>query len=144
MAINWGTKIVLGMLIFMLFILGMVIYMFRVHGRDALVEENYYEKGVNYNSEFNAKQNVFHDNAKPTITVTSKQIIIQLKTSSRFNLVLMKPSNSDEDLKFEGNTFGDSNLILVDKTTLSKGLWFIKLEWHANNTDYLFKNNITL
>lgn len=141
---NWGTKIVLGMITFMLFIIGMVIYMFHVHGRDALIEENYYEKGIDYNTEYNAKQNVAVDNAKPKITNTPKQLLIQLKDSATYQLVLMRASDSKDDLKLNGKTTGDSNLILVDKAKLAKGMWFISLTWRSANKDYLYKNNITL
>ncbi|PWS33179.1 FixH family protein [Pedobacter paludis] len=141
---NWGTKIVLGMLAFMLFIVGMVVYMFHLHGRDALVEENYYEKGINYNAEYDAKQNVLIDDAKPQITITQSQIIIQTKASAKYNLVLMRPSNSMDDLKLKGSTSGSTNLILVDKTKMAKGMWFLNLQWHSRGKDYLYKNNITL
>ena len=141
---NWGTKIVLGMITFMLFIIGMVIYMFHVHGRDALIEENYYEKGIDYNTEYNAKQNVTNDNAKPKITNTPKQLLIQLKDSATYQLILMRASDSKDDLKLTGETTGDSNIILIDKTKLAKGIWFISLTWHSANKDYLYKNNITL
>lgn len=141
---NWGTKIVLGMVTFMMFIVCMVVYMFHVHGRDALIEENYYEKGINYNTEYDAKQNVFNDQAKPNITITQTQIIIQLKDSATYELALMRPSNSAEDVKLKGNTTGNTNLILVERATMAKGMWFLNLQWHAANKDYLFKNNITL
>lgn len=141
---NWGTKIVMGMVAFMAFIVGMVIYMFHVHGRDALIEENYYEKGINYNAEYDAKQNVLNDNAKPEITITNTQVVIQLKDSAQYELVLMRPANSDDDVKLKGNTSGNSHLILVDKTKMAKGVWFINLSWHTGSKAYLFKNNITL
>lgn len=141
---NWGTKIVMGMFAFMLFIVGMVIYMFHVHGRDALIEENYYEKGINYNAEYDAKQNVLHDDARPKITITHTQIVIQLKDSAQYELVLMRPDNSYDDVKRKGNTTGASHLILVDKTKMAKGMWFMNLSWHAGGKAYLFKNNITL
>jgi len=132
------------MIAFMLFIIGMVIYMFHVHGRDALIEENYYEKGIDYNTEYNAKQNVTNDNAKPKITNTPKQLLIQLKDSATYQLILMRASDSKDDLKLTGETTGDSNIILIDKTKLAKGIWFISLTWHSANKDYLYKNNITL
>jgi len=141
---NWGTKIVLGMITFMLFIVGMVIYMFHVHGRDALIEENYYEKGIDYNTEYNAKQHVANDNAKPKITNTPKQLLIQLKAPAVYQLVLMRASDSKDDLKLNGKTTGDSNIILVDKAKLAKGLWFISLTWRVENKDYLYKSNISL
>jgi len=132
------------MITFMLFIIGMVIYMFHVHGRDALIEENYYEKGIDYDTEYNAKQNVADDNAKPKITNTQKQLLIQLKDSATYQLVLMRASDSKDDLKLKGKTSGDSNIILVDKAKLAKGVWFISLTWRSANKDYLYKNNITL
>ncbi|MCX2495403.1 FixH family protein [Pedobacter sp. PF22-3] len=141
---NWGTKIVMGMFAFMLFIVGMVIYMFHMHGRDALIEENYYEKGINYNSEYDAKQNVIQDDAKPKITITNTQLVIQLKDSAQYELVLMRAVNSDDDVKMKGNTTGTSHLILVDKTKMARGMWFMNLSWHAEGKAYLFKNNITL
>ncbi|WP_316828506.1 FixH family protein [Pedobacter miscanthi] len=141
---NWGTKIVLGMLAFMMFIVTMVIYMFYVHGRDALIEENYYEKGINYNAEYNAKQNVLNDDAKPKITITKTQIVIQVKDSATYELVLMRPANSADDVKLKGNTTGSNHLILVGRTKMARGMWFLNLQWHSSGKDYLFKNNIIL
>jgi len=141
---NWGTKIILGMITFMLFIIAMVIYMFHVHGRDALIEENYYEKGIDFNTEYNAKQNVINDNAKPKIINTPNQLIIQLKDFAEYQIVLMRASNSNDDFKLNGKTTGDSNIILIDKTKIPKGMWFINLSWRSSKKDYLYKNNITL
>lgn len=141
---NWGTKIVLGMVAFMLFIIAMVVYMFSVHGNDALVDEDYYEKGINYNQEYDAKQNVITDNAQPKVTVSHTQIIIQLKDSANYELRLLRPSTIKDDLDRKGNTATDSNLILIDSKKLANGLWFLELKWKSNNKDYLFKKNITL
>lgn len=144
MNMNWGTKIVMGMVTFMLFIVGMVIYMFFVHGRDALIEENYYEKGINYNEEYNAKLNTINDNAQPTIQINKQQIIISLKDNASYKLVLMRAANNADDLKLEGNTIGASNLILIDKNKMGKGLWFLNLQWHSGNKEYQFKKNLML
>ena len=141
---NWGTKLALGMGIFITFIMGMVGYMFYVHGRDDLIEKNYYEKGINYDAEYNAEQNVLADNAKPQITFTQNQIVIQVKDSATFKLILMKPSNSAEDVRLMGRTTGKSNVILVDKSKMAKGFWFLNLQWRAGNKDYSYKNSITL
>lgn len=141
---NWGTKIVMGMVTFMLFIVGMVIYMFVVHGRDALIEENYYEKGINYNEEYKAKQNTINDNAQPNIQINKQQIIISLKDSASYKLVLMRAANNADDLKYEGNTIGASNLILIDRNKMGKGLWFLNLQWQLGKKEYQFKKNIML
>lgn len=144
MDMNWGTKIILGMVTFMLFIIGMVFYMFSVHGNDALVEEDYYEKGINYNQEYNAQQNMLDDKAEPKITVDKSQLIIQLKDSASYELKLMRPSLAKDDVKTKGNTIGETNLILLNHQQLHKGLWLLELKWESKGKTYLFKKNLTL
>ena len=141
---NWGTKIVLGMVAFMLFIVAMVVYMFSVHGRDALVDEDYYEKGINYNQEYNARQQMIDDKAEPVITINDSQLIIQLKDSASYELKLMRPALAKDDMKVNGTTVGDANLILLSHKGMHKGMWFLELKWNSRNKAYLFKKNITL
>lgn len=141
---NWGTKIVLGMLAFMLFIIGMVVYMFKVHDNDSLVEEDYYEKGLNYDQEYTAKENVLNDNAEPSIKINAHQIIIELKDSAIYELKLIRPANAAEDKKSKGNTIGATNLILIDRAHMSTGLWSLELKWMSNHKQYQFNKNISL
>lgn len=141
---NWGTKIVLGMVAFMLFIIAMVVYMFSVHGNDALVDKDYYEKGINYNQEYNAKHNVVIEAAQPMISISKSQLRIELKDSAAFELKLQRPSTAEDDIFIKGNTSGSSNLIRLNSTNMHTGLWFLELKWTSNNKEYLFKKNITL
>lgn len=141
---NWGKKIILGMVAFMLFITGMVVYMFKVHGKDAMVDEDYYEKGINYNQEYDALKNVINDNAIPKITVNKNQIIIQLKDSASYELKLMRPLTVKDNIVDKGFTKGDANLILVDANKMHSGLWFLELKWNSNHKAYQYKKSITL
>ena len=141
---NWGTKIVLGMVVFMLFIIGMVVYMFRVHGNDTLVDEDYYEKGINYNDEYNANQNVITDKAEPKITISDSQIIIQLKDSANYHLTLARPSTNKDKLADSGETVSDANLIIINRQNMHTGLWYLELKWSSNAKKYQLKKSITL
>jgi hypothetical protein len=141
---NWGAKIVTGMILFMLFISVLVGFMIKEHGNDSLVEENYYEKGLKYDEEYQSKQNTITDDAKPGISITEKQILIQLKDNAQYKLVLLRPSDIKADQEFKGQTLSDSNLILIDKSRLGKGLWFLNLEWKSKGRNYVYKQNITL
>lgn len=141
---NWGTKLVLGLSLFILFIMGMVVYMFKVHGNDALVDDDYYEKGINYNQEYDAKQNVLNDGAEPKITIHPAFMIIELKDSAQYSLRLMRPSSEKEDVKHTGNTAGDTHAITVDTQQMHNGLWFLELSWTSNGKSYMIKKNITL
>ena len=111
---NWGTKIVLGMIAFMLFIIAMVVYMFSVHGNDALVDEDYYEKGINYNQEYNAIQNVLFDKTEPNLSITKNQIIIKLKDSANYEIKLMRPSTVKDDIHkklLQGDKYVAQNIL---------------------------------
>lgn len=139
---NWGTKIVLGMVAFMLFILSMVFYMFKVND-DSLVEENYYEKGIAYDKEYNAKKNVLTDEATPVVEITSDKLLIKLKDNSTYQLKLMRPSSSKLDVEYMGQT-DDNHSISINIEKLEKGLWTLHLEWQSNHKEYLFIKDIML
>ncbi|MCY1552773.1 hypothetical protein D9M68_891920 [compost metagenome] len=141
---NWGTKIILGMIAFMLFIIAMVAYMFSVHDNDALVAEDYYEKGINYDQDYNALQNTIKDQAEPIFKFSENQLIIQLKDTANYELKLLRPAAAKDDVKQKGSTVGDTNLILVDRHGMPKGLWLLELKWTSKGKDYLFKKSITL
>lgn len=141
---NWGSKILLGMGCFMLFIMAMVVYMFMKHDGDALVDEDYYEKGITYNSIYNAEQNMLNEDAQPKIVVSEEQLIISMKDSATYHLVFMRPSNKAADLKLEGKTIGAEHLILVDRVHLQKGLWFLQIQWQSKEKDFFYKTNLTL
>lgn len=132
------------MVAFMLFIIAMVIYMFSVHGNDPLVAEDYYEKGINYNEEYDAQQNVLKDNATPKITIGKSQLSIQLLASAKYELKIMRPSNKKDDITHKGITAGDDNLILIDTQKMPQGLWFMELKWVSGGKSYIIKKNITL
>lgn len=57
---NWGTKIIIGMVSFMAFIIVLGILMIRSNP-DPLVDEDYYEKGLNYDQEIKRMEKVKQD-----------------------------------------------------------------------------------
>ena len=67
---NWGTKLVIGMLSFMSFIVVLGVLMIG-STPDPLVDEDYYEKGLNYDQEMKLKKN---QEARDSILSTQKAI----------------------------------------------------------------------
>ncbi|MCX2574929.1 FixH family protein [Pedobacter sandarakinus] len=141
---NWGTKILLGMAVFMVFILSMVGFMFLQQSKDALIEEDYYEKGIAYNATYNAAQNAVIDQVAPKMSLNNTQVVIALKTPATYQLKMMHAANKADDLSFDGVTKGKNYLILIDRARLAKGIWFVQLSWKANNKAYSFQTNIKL
>jgi hypothetical protein len=123
---NWGTKIIIGMLSFMTFIVVLAVLMFRSDS-DALVETNYYEKGLNYDEEYAAKTQVGKDQASPEVTINSRGISIIFKTSAKGQLKLTRndSKSSDTTVRFITKT-GKLNL---DISKLAKGRWHMITSW---------------
>jgi len=141
---NWGGKLILTMLIFIAFILAMGAFMLSKQSNDALVEGNYYEKGLIYDEEYQSKQNTIDDGQTPIININEKQIVIQMKDCVDYELRLIRPSDIKADKRLKGHTICDNNLILIPKKPQDKGLWFLDIEWKINSKNYRFKQNITL
>ncbi|MDO7743869.1 MAG: FixH family protein, partial [Pedobacter sp.] len=86
---NWGTKIAVGMSIFMVFIVVMVFTMFNSK-TDALVDNDYYEKSINYDKVYDKKEQVKLDSAAPVIAVHAENIILVFKAPSQGTIRLMR------------------------------------------------------
>lgn len=132
------------MIAFMLFIIAMVAYMFSVHGNDALVEEDYYEKGVNYDQQYNEEKNVVDDQVQPIIKVDRFKVMIRLTDSATYDLKMMRPSSKNEDIEIKGSTKGESNLIMLDTKNMHTGRWFMDLRWTSKGKIYRLKKDVTL
>ncbi len=63
---NWGTKLVIAMALFMTFIIALSTKMI-LSDKDDLVDKDYYEKGLNYDLDYQRKQNMENDKAEPKI-----------------------------------------------------------------------------
>lgn len=133
------------MIVFMLFIIGMVVYMFKIQDRDSLVEEDYYEKGINYDHEYEAKRNTLIDKAEPEISVRASELLIKLKDGDTYQLKLLRPTSAKQDIFKEGELVGGNHTIIIDITKLEKGLWSLKLAWqNQQGKHYLYTKDITL
>lgn len=141
---NWGNKLALGLGIFMLFIICMVAYMFTKQGNDALVDDDYYEKGLNYNEDYTLQQNVLKDQATPTFNQTQTQLIFKLKDSAQYTLNMMCMAKAKSDRKLVGITLGKENLIIIPTLRLEKGRWALALNWSTKTNKYLFKKEIII
>ncbi|MGI4729762.1 MAG: FixH family protein, partial [Janthinobacterium lividum] len=73
---NWGTKLVIGMAVFMAFIIGLGLMMVTSKSDD-LVDANYYENGLKYDRDYNRKEQVLKDHAQPEININPESLILK-------------------------------------------------------------------
>lgn len=141
---NWGQKLALGLGIFMLFIVGLGAYMFTKQGNDTLIDDNYYENGLNYSQDYKLQQNAIKDNAIQVVEQSASQLVIKLKDSATYTLSLKRLANAKSDRKLTGNTLGKTNIIVIPLQNFDKGVWALNLVWNTQSQKYMFKKEIVL
>ncbi|MBB5634126.1 hypothetical protein HDF26_003212 [Pedobacter cryoconitis] len=139
---NWGVKILIGMGTFMSFIIVLVVIMFNSK-TDALVDNDYYEKGINYDQVYNLKEQVNLDHAKPKITAGKENLELVFTEQAKGNLRLMRTSDKrmDRAMPFETNP---EKQVLVPVMNLPKGSWRLIIEWESLSKKYLCEQEINI
>lgn len=138
---NWGTKIALGMGLFMVFIITLVVMMVG-SSSDDLVDSDYYEKGIEYDKDYDRKMQVLKDNAEPEIGV-NKQLIILFKKPVFGTIHFIHPSDKSNDRSLPINS-GVSNEIKLSLDAFTKGRWKVILEWESSGKSYLYDKSIII
>ena len=138
---NWGKGIILGMLLFMTFIVCMCLYMFNIPADD--YDHQYYEKGLNFDKDYASEKLVVTDKAQPLITQLNHQITIEFKQPAFGTIKLINPLGKSKDVVFALNTGTDTRAVIPLKS-LTRGRRAIRIEWSSDKKDYLFQKDIDI
>lgn len=139
---NWGTKLVIGLATFITFIVTLGIIM--VSGKkDALVENDYYEKAINYDKDYNREEQVKHDHAQPELSISTEKISLTFKDEAKgtLRLLRMADKNLDRKVSFQSDA---SHQVIIPSGTLQKGSWKLIIEWASKEKNYLYQQEITI
>ena len=146
MKINWGTGLMIGMALFIGFILFFVVKMStdKKYSHD-LVTEEFYQKGMAYQDEIDAEQNssTLSSNIVGKRLNTGWQLTFPKEIQSskiEGTVFLYRPSNKQLDFDFPLVLSG-SNLLIPDNRLLD-GRWNIKVAWKYQGEVYLYKEEI--
>lgn len=137
---NWGTKLMIGMGLFMSFIIVLAVLMFNSKA-DALVDNDYYEKGLNYDQEYNSKEQVIKDNARPEVKISSDLITIVFKDHASGSVRMMHNSDKKLDKRFALET-DVHNKFHIPIGIGAKGRWKLTINWVSNGNAYLDEQEI--
>lgn len=139
---NWGKGIVIGMSLFMAFILVLVISLMS-HSVD-LESEDYYQREINYQSEITAMNK--SNELKEKVVVTSMENHVSVVVPAELNcenieVELKRPDNKDLDQTFKVN---NTKSYLIDKTKLVKGHYNVEIRYQVAGTEYMQKQTIII
>ncbi|MFD0795596.1 FixH family protein [Mucilaginibacter litoreus] len=137
---NWGKGLVIGMLIFMAFIVSLSVYMFKMPEDD--YDHQYYEKGLTFDKDYQREQLVVADKAQPSFKQTGGVITVQFKQPAVGSIKFISNLGADKDRVFELST-GTSNIATIKAADkLAPGQWNTIVSWSSNNKQYLFKQEL--
>lgn len=147
MKINWGTGIVIGMVIFISFILFLVVNMLTDDRfNHDLVTEEYYQRELHYQEEIDAETNAFslEENikdyrVKDGWVVEFPENLELSKISGDLNFY--RPSNKKLDFSIPLDL--KKRKIHISEDQLVGGRWNINIYWKYENTELLYKKEIT-
>lgn len=138
---NWGKGIIAGMILFMLFILGMCFYMFAAPLDD--YDHEYYEKGLTYNQYYNKEVQVIKDHAQPVIKISGDYLFFKFKEPAVGTVRLQRPSDNSLDKIYRFNS-GESDDVQISIKSIAKGRWLLVFDWQSNQKAYTYQKGISI
>lgn len=127
----------LGMGSFMLFIVVLVFMMFRQPADN--FDPQYYEHGLNFDSEYAKERNVITDAVQPVIKIQQGICSIDFTGEAKGKAVFSRPSDTKMD-----HTFALENIrqLEIPSQKLAHGKWRVVINWKLGSRQYLYKQEI--
>ncbi|WP_179344382.1 FixH family protein [Winogradskyella ursingii] len=147
MKINWGTGLVIGMALFIGFILFLVYRMTTDNNLEHdLVTEGYYQKEMELQDNIYAQQNTAAMEKQITGIKNDMGYLLQFPEEFepqkiKGKVFLYRPSNKQLDFELPLE-LTDPNLLIPDNRLLD-GRWNITIDWEYEGKKYRFKKEIT-
>ncbi|RZJ83244.1 MAG: nitrogen fixation protein FixH [Chryseobacterium sp.] len=132
---NWGKGLVLGLGLFMGFVVFLVVMMFQAP--DDSFDKDYYEKGLAYDLEYKQKKQVLTDGATPLIQLQENSFSIKFADLDSGELQMLRPSDHHLDRKF-----ALAQHTVINTKEIQKGEWNLVMRWKANNKAYILESNL--
>ncbi len=141
---NWGTKILISMIVFMLFLTVFFVLMMRQNFY--LVEKDYYPKGLEYQQRIdkmeNAKQldeQVKIDNRKEFLVFTFQSFFNADEIDGK--IVLYRPSDGRRDVSISIE-LDSSRQFFYPVKNLITGKYLVKIDYKYNDKEYYQEKSI--
>lgn len=146
MKINWGTGLMIGMVLFIAFILYFVIKISTDKNYDYdLVTEEYYKREMFYQQEIDAEENANSLSTNITGKKTKEGWMLTFPSNIDYKKIegtvfLYRPSNKQLDFEIPLK-LSSPNLLIPDERLVA-GRWNTIVQWRYNGEDYLYKKEI--
>jgi hypothetical protein len=135
---NWGTGIVISMIIFMLVTTGMMILF--INQKVDLVTDNYYDKELKFQQQIDKVNNTNNLKEKIELKYDGKRVIVKFPESyipgkPSGELLFYRPSDNKKDFKIP-LSIDSAGVQVVPFSSLDKGYWKVQLHWSMKSAEY--------
>ena len=147
MKFNWGTGIAIFYSCFVIVMVSMVIL--SAQNKVHLVQDNYYDKDLNYESFRQKRQNASQLADQITIQFLQSQRLIQVEFPKQMKkatgtLILFRPSNKFLDKKYNLQLNEKMQMNIPLDNTIRPGLWHVQIDWENEGVNYFKEETISL
>jgi hypothetical protein len=139
---NWGKRIILGMGLFMGFILTLVIIMMRQ--KIDLVEEDYYKKELNYDQQISAQQTYASAPEKISMEIEKDSLLLYFPStfqSEDVTIALQCPNDKNQDLVLKAKPV---NRLVIQTEKFRKGLFICTVSGRIEGIPYEMSQQVTI
>lgn len=139
---NWGKKLILALIAFMSFIAFLSARMI-LSNNDDLITKDYYEDGINYDKEYNARKAALKDSIVPDFVLNEQALMISFPCVVSYDLKMKCLANASNDKNYQGITTS-TRTILIQKDELEKGEWQLQIDYSVKGKKYFIKKAIVI
>ncbi|WP_341905914.1 MULTISPECIES: FixH family protein [Fluviicola] len=139
---NWGKGIIIGMVLFMGFILTMVVTMMRQ--KIDLVEEDYYKRELNYEDQLAAQKMYVTSVEKIAVTSEKNNLHVYFPVEFQKNdvtITLRRPNDKSKDLVL---TIRPISEVTIPTTDFPKGLFTVTINGSIQGKPYEMSEQVTI
>ena len=123
-----------------------IFIIFSKYNTFGLVEKDYYQKELDYQSQIDRESRT--NQLSQNVNIYADDIVIVLQFPSIFlsenisgNIYFFRPSDINMDINIQINLNDDGSQI-IDKTLLQHGTWVVKINWKNNEIEYYTEKRI--
>lgn len=144
MKLNWGHKITIFMVAFMLYIVFLV---YKTHQVDMdLVSDDYYLQELQYQTTLEEKNRGKSYYADIKINVDDQRVVVQLPENfegKNADFYFYRPSDTELDIRHRVNGAVDRSMAF-DRKQFQSGYYVLKLGWEQAGQKHLIEKNIQM
>lgn len=147
MKLNWGTSIAIFYICFMAVMITMVVK--SAQNNVDLVQENYYEKDLNYEAFRTKRENGLQMSNQVKISYEIQDGNIRLVFPEEMNNVsgqvaLFRPSNKKLDRQFDLKLESNGEMLIPVDNTFQAGLWKVYIDWESHKKLFFSQDTIVI